>query len=48
MQSLASADFEIARYAIPVSEIGLQDDADEAVRQTLKTQARAKACAALG
>ncbi|WP_193610399.1 hypothetical protein [Nocardioides lijunqiniae] len=39
----ASADFDTARYAIPVSEIGPQDDADEAVRQTLKAQARARA-----
>lgn len=44
----ASADFETARYAIPVSEIGPQDDAEEAVRQTLKARARARARAALG
>jgi hypothetical protein len=44
----ASADFDTARYAIPVSEIGPQDDADEAVRQTLKARARARARAALG
>lgn len=44
----ASADFDAARYAIPVSEIGPQDNAEEAVRQTLKARARARARAALG
>lgn len=43
----ASADFDTARYAIPVSEIGPQDDAEEAVRQTLKARARARARSAL-
>ncbi len=44
----ASADFETARYVIPVSEIGPQDDAEEAVRQTHKARARARAREALG
>ena len=43
----ASADFDSARYAIPVSEIGPQDDAEEAFRQTLKARARARARSAL-
>ena len=43
----ASADFDTARYAIPVSEVGPQDEAEEAVRQTLKAQARARARSAL-
>lgn len=45
----ASAEFDTARYAIPVSEVGPpQDDAEEAVRQALKTTARARARSALG
>lgn len=43
----ASADFDTARYGIPVSEMGPKDDAEEAVRQTLKAQARARARSAL-
>ena len=44
----ASADFDTARYAVPVSEIGPQDDAEEALRQGMKAKARARARAALG
>lgn len=44
----ASADFDTARYAIPVSEIGPQDDAEEVLRQALKARARARASSALG
>jgi len=44
----ASADFETARYAIPISEVGPQDDDEEAVRQQLKATARARARSALG
>lgn len=43
----ASADFDTARYAIPISETGPQDDAEEAFRRALKAQARAKARSAL-
>ncbi len=43
----ASADFDTARYAIPVSEIGPQDDAEEELRQGLKAKARARARSAL-
>lgn len=43
----ASADFDTARYAIPVSEIGPQDCAEEALRQELKARARARARSAL-
>ena len=43
----ASADFESVRYAIPVSEIGPQDDAEDALRQELKARARARARSAL-
>ena len=44
----ASADFDTARYAIPVSEIGPQDNAEEAARRTLMARARSRARAALG
>jgi hypothetical protein len=44
----ASADFETARYAIPISEVVPHDDAEEAVRQQLKAKARARARSALG
>lgn len=44
----ASADFDTARYALPISEIGPQDDAEEVIRETFKAQARARARAALG
>jgi len=43
-----SADFETARYAVPVSELGPQVEAEEAFRQQLKAKARARARAALG
>lgn len=43
----ASADFDTARYAIPVSEIGPQEAAEESLRQELKTKARARARSAL-
>lgn len=43
----ASADFDVARYAIPVAEAWPQDDAEEAVRDELKRRARARARAAL-
>lgn len=43
----ASADFDTARYAVPVSEIGPQDDAEEALRQEIKAKARARARTAL-
>lgn len=43
----ASADFDVARYAIPISDVGPQDDAEEAVRQELKGRARARARSAL-
>lgn len=36
----ASADFDVARYAIPISDVGQQDDAEEA-------RARARARSAL-
>lgn len=44
---LASADFDTARYAIPVSELGPQDPAGEALRLELKAKARARARSAL-
>jgi hypothetical protein len=43
----ASADFDTARYAIPVSEIGPQDDSEEALRQETKAKARGRARSAL-
>ncbi|WP_104108277.1 hypothetical protein [Nocardioides sp. 616] len=43
----ASADFDVARYAIPISDVGQQDDAEEAVRRELKARARARARSAL-
>jgi hypothetical protein len=43
----ASADFDTARYAIPVSELGPQDAGEEALRQALKAKARTRARSAL-
>lgn len=43
----ASADFDTARYAMPMSEVGPQDDAEEAFREALKARARDRARSAL-